>query len=107
MVLTARLFGMPGTVCAPARVLMDSPANATSPAHGAPLPRWRLAKKPVLFAVAAAVTLMLLRRGLKSQTGKTVLGTVAKGAVAGAVRALPRLVVLETARRARGKHRSS
>lgn len=59
---------------------------------------------PVLIAAGATVTVVLLRSGLKSQTAKKVFGTVFRGALAGAARALPRLVLVEIARRTRAKH---
>jgi len=50
-----------------------------------------------LIAVAVAATLVALRAGLNSETAKKVVGTVMKGVIAGAARALPRLVLLRIA----------
>jgi len=50
-----------------------------------------------LIAVAVAATLVALRAGLKSETAKKVVGTVMRGAIAGAAGALPRLVLLRIA----------
>jgi hypothetical protein len=86
---------------------MNYLATAASPSPSELRPSWRLPRKPLLFAVGATVTVVLLRSALKSKTGKTVLGTVTRGAIAGAVRALPQLVLLEIGRRARARRHAA
>jgi hypothetical protein len=47
-----------------------------------------------LIAVTATVLLVVVRRGLKSRMASKVAGTVLRGALVGAARALPRLVLM-------------
>jgi len=81
---------------------LSVPLSPNSP-HGVASAPTRLTQKRILIACAVAAGLIAVRVGLKSQTAKKVVGTVLKGALAGAARALPRLVLLEAAERARRK----